>query len=338
MREKSFERVYYFHGDDDFLKDSLAREFIDAAVPANARDFDCEVLRGLEVSAEVLDTALATPPLMHERRLVVLRDVTGLRRDARKALSMYLRRPAAGTVLLLVQRAGEKPSAELRDAGAALEFKALAPDRVPRWIEHYTSSALAVAIAPDAVVLLQSVVGNDVPQLAAELAKLASHASDGTITTRDVEAVVGVRHEESLGALLDAVAAKEAVRASRLVDAALAQPKVTLVSIVMALTTQTLALACGRAALDRGLPRAGLDRFLFSLLRESRVYPGRSWGEAVASWTRAVPEWTVGDAGAALASLVIADSAAKDARLTSEEHFLSTLVVSLCMGELCVVA
>ena len=58
MRDRSFERVYYFRGDDDFLKESTARELITAVLDPATRDFNVELIRGDETTAEALDTAL----------------------------------------------------------------------------------------------------------------------------------------------------------------------------------------------------------------------------------------------------------------------------------------
>ena len=63
MREKSFERVYYFFGDNEFLKESTLREFVAAAVGSRMTSVGPDVLRGSELHAEALDTALNTPPL-----------------------------------------------------------------------------------------------------------------------------------------------------------------------------------------------------------------------------------------------------------------------------------
>jgi DNA polymerase III delta subunit len=42
----SFERVYYFHGDDEYLKDDMVRQMIDAVTGAATRDFNLDVRRG----------------------------------------------------------------------------------------------------------------------------------------------------------------------------------------------------------------------------------------------------------------------------------------------------
>src|SRR5262245_29081711 len=111
MRDRSFERVYYFRGDDDFLKEGTARELMAAVLDPSTREFNYEVIRGDETSAEALDTALSTPPMFADRRLVIVRDVHALKKDARAALTAYLARPASDTVLLLVDPAGEEVDA-----------------------------------------------------------------------------------------------------------------------------------------------------------------------------------------------------------------------------------
>ena len=82
---------------------------------------------------------------------------------------------------------------------------------------------LQSTITPGAVDLLISAVGNDLPQLAAELDKLASYASGSEIDEDAVGAVVGVRRGETLGDLLDRVLAHDAPGALALVDHVLAQ-------------------------------------------------------------------------------------------------------------------
>ena len=88
------------------------------------------------------------------------------------------------------------------------------------------------------------------------------------------------------------------------IDHVLTQPKVTAVSVVMALTTQMLALAWARSARDRGFPAVGIERELFALLKEGNAYPGRPWGEAVSAWGRAVSGWTMPELERAISALV----------------------------------
>ena len=74
MRDRSFERVYYFRGDDDFLKESTARELIGAVLDPATRDFNLELIRGDETSRTVrVVTAVAVTVgnrVAHELRAV----------------------------------------------------------------------------------------------------------------------------------------------------------------------------------------------------------------------------------------------------------------------------
>src|SRR6188474_1476992 len=295
IQNRSFERAYYFHGDDEYLKDDMIRQVIDAAVDPSTRDFNFDVRRGNEVDAESLLSLLSTPPMLAERRLVIVRDVQALKKDARVALDRYLAAPAPDVVALLVTPAGAKVDAALSTQVCAVAFEPLTGDRVPKWVVHHVDTVLHSTITPSAVDLLISVVGNDLPQLASELDKLASYANGSEIDEDAVGAVVGIRRGETLGDLLDRVLAHDAPGALALVDHVLAQPKTTAVTVVMALTTQTLALAWARAARDRGFPAVGIERELFNLLKEGSAYPGRPWGEAVSAWSRALSRWTMAE-------------------------------------------
>jgi DNA polymerase-3 subunit delta len=331
LKKRVFDPVYYLFGDDDFLKEGASRDIVDAAVDASMRDFNLEIRRASELDAEGLDALLGTPPMLAERRVVVLRDVDKLKKPARAVLDRYLARPAHDTVLVLVAPAGVKADKGLSERATAIEWAPLDGARLPNWVVHHARSALGRAITPDAVTLLVEAVGSDLAQLAVELEKLASYCAE-TIDERAVSDIVGVRRGESLGDLLDAVAAKDVATALRLIPTVLQLPKTTGVSIVMALTTQTLALGYAEAALASGLPPRGLFPELMALLKETGSYPGRPWGEAVTAWTKHAARWTAAEIESALAALLFADAALKDTRLSSVEQQLTTLVLALCGG------
>lgn len=329
LKNGSFDPVYYFHGDDDYLKEARTRKLVDAAVEPTTRDFNLEQRRGAETDAESLDALLSTPPLLAERRVVVLRDVDKLKKDPRKLLDTYLKRPAADTVLVLLSSAGAKADKTLTERCTAVEFTPLTGDRVPKWVTYQVETVLHRTITTDAVTLLVEAVGDDLAQLAMELEKLVSY-SDDVIDEHAVASVVGVRRGESLGDLLDAVAARDATRSLALLSGVLQQPKTSAVSIIMNLTTQTLALGYGEAARARGLQPRALYQEYMSLLKESGAFPGRPWGEAVNAWTKHTDRWTAGAIDAALVALLRADESLKETRLSSDEQLLISLVLTLC--------
>src|SRR5215469_1011903 len=113
--------VYYLYGDDDFRKDDAASAALAMAVEPSSRGFDLDVRRANDLDAEAIVTLLETPPLAGPRRAVAIRDVHGLKKDARRELERYLEHPAADLLLLLVAAAGEKVDRTLSERTVAVE-------------------------------------------------------------------------------------------------------------------------------------------------------------------------------------------------------------------------
>ncbi|HEY9450258.1 MAG TPA: DNA polymerase III subunit delta [Gemmatimonadaceae bacterium] len=341
LRAGAFAGAYCVYGDDDFLKERAVKGLIEAAVDPATRDFNLDVRAAADLDAETLGTLLSTPPMMAERRVVVVRDGAALKKDARAALDRYLETIAArpdapaDVVLVIVLASGEKgkPDKTLLSRTLSTEFAPLSWDRLPKWIAHHATTELGVAITPEAAELLQHAVGNNLEALSSELDKLASYVRGGEIDESAVAAVVGVRRGETLADFLDVVAHRDAARALALVPHILAQPKTTAVSVVMALTTQALALAWGNAMCATGLPASRLEREYFGFLKSAGgPYTGRPWGDAARAWAAAAGLWDAASLDAALDSLLSADVALKDTRVSSDEQILATLVLALCAG------
>ncbi|HEX4602277.1 MAG TPA: DNA polymerase III subunit delta, partial [Gemmatimonadales bacterium] len=211
--------VYYLHGDEDVLKDEAVRALLDRAVEPAARDFNVDQRSAAELDPAALHALVNTPPLLAERRAVVIRGLEQLRKTAkvREELGRYLDSPNPTTLLVLVQGAGEPPDADLARRATVVAIEPLPPERLERWLAH-RAGQLGATLAPDAVALLVSAVGNDLASLARELEKLAAVAADRTVTRDDVASLVGVRRGETVQDLVEAALERRASAAARLVE------------------------------------------------------------------------------------------------------------------------
>jgi DNA polymerase-3 subunit delta len=269
--------------------------------------------------------------MMADRRVVVLRDVPSLKKDARLVLDRYLKSPASDTTLVLVAPAGAKADKGIDGANVtSIEFAALSDRDVTDWLEQQARDVHGTTITAEAASLLQEAVGNDAAFLAAELDKLASYANGRPIDEDAVGDIVGARRGETMGDFLDRVAERDAPAALALVDHILTLPKSGAVPIIMALTTQTLAIGWARHARDRGLPAQRLESEFYGLLKETNAFPMRPWGDAVKCWARNVAKWDAASIEQALTVLLAADRAAKDTRLSSDEQLVASVVCALC--------
>jgi DNA polymerase III subunit delta len=330
IKDRDFAPAYLFWGDDEWRKDAALRELLRGAVDPASRDFNLDQLRGADLDAEAVGTVLGTPPMMADRRVVVIRDVSGMKKGARAALDRYLAKPAADLVVALTVPAGVKPEAALTNRCFSLQVNPVSGAELEKWIVKQTSERFGAQITPKAVALLQSAVGDDAGSLMMELDKAASYVLGGIIDEAAVEAVVGIRHGETSSDLLDAVAARNVTHAMALVAPVLALPKTSGVGIAMALATQTAALGWGAAQRAKGVPLNRLAKEYFDLLKRTGAFPGRPWGEATSAWTKYAPQWTVDEAERGLRAILRADERLKDTRASNDEQVLTSLVLELC--------
>ena len=329
LESGAFAPAYLFLGDDDYLKEEKVRAVMTAATDPATRDFNLEVLRATDVDARAIGTALSALPMMAPRRVVVIRDAGALKKDARTVLTKYLEHPAPDTVLVLVVAAGTKPDEAWVTRTEAIDFRSLTEDELVKWVLQHTKQ-LGVTITPSAAVLLANATGNDLALLAGEIEKARNYSGSAPIDDVAVEATVGVRHGETLGDLLDRVADGDGLGAIALLERVLLQPKTTGVSVVMALTTQTLAIGWALAAKARGLAQHRLESEFYGLLKENTSsVTGRPWSEAVKAWVRGTRHWDEAGAAAALRLLLAADRALKDTKVSSEEQMLTSLLLAM---------
>src|SRR5258707_8876655 len=108
--------VYLLHGDEDVLKDEAVRALFDAAVDPAARDFNFDSRFAADLDAEAFHALVNTPPMLADRRAVVLRRLDQLRKrksKLRDELVRYLSAPNPPTLLVLVVGAGGDPDPEV---------------------------------------------------------------------------------------------------------------------------------------------------------------------------------------------------------------------------------
>src|SRR5438034_1314442 len=156
------EPVYLLHGDEDVLKDEAIRALVDTAV-GSSRDFNLDVRFAPDLTPESFHALVNTPPMLAERRAVVLRGVEQLgkrKTKLRDEVVRYLASPNPTTLLVLVVAAGEEPDADFVRASTSVALDALAAERVPRWVQHHAST-LGLDLAADAPGLLLKAVGED---------------------------------------------------------------------------------------------------------------------------------------------------------------------------------
>jgi DNA polymerase-3 subunit delta len=264
LRMKGKGGAFFLFGGDGFRKEEEAKALVDWHLDPGTRDFNYDPMRGSEVSVEDMASILATPPMMAEWRVVLLREVEALASSsrAREALLEIVSSPPPGLALILLATIPKSSSAkfyqELKKRTQSMEFKEVSPNDVPGWVIDWAESRHGRAVTPDAARALAAGVGTDLGVLSQELEKLNTLVEDGNpIDLEAVQAAGTHVPTEDRWMWMDRVGHKKFDGALEGLGVLFTQGE-SGVGLTMGLTTHLLRLALlragGAAALEAALP------------------------------------------------------------------------------------
>ncbi len=323
--------VYYLHGAEDILKDEAVRSIIDRTLDPSLRDFNLDQRSASQLDPESLFSLCATLPMMAERRVVVLRDVEGLKRKpkVRAVLLEYLERPSPETVLVLVQGSGEESEdKEIARRAQSVTCAPLPPERVLKWLQNRAAAA-GLKLEETAAAHLVRSIGTELGPLISELAKLAALPEGETLTVERVGELVGVRHGETVFDWRDALFDGRTPEAIRLLGPILDQPGSSGVKVVTLAGTTLIGIGIARGLMDRGLRARALDDAVFETIRRVRVFGLLPWSEEKARWIRWAGSWPARRVRAGLRAALEADRMLKDTTISDERGILADMVLRM---------
>ncbi len=331
IRRGDLAPVYYLTGDEDVLKDELVSFVLQQAVDPASRDFNLDVRSAGDVDGESLHTLVETPPMLAERRVVVIKNLEQWRKNTKvwQVLEQYVANPSPTTVLLLIHGAGEAPNAKLRQHAAHVNLEPLRPERLARWVQRKVKDT-GFAIEPDAVDHLVNAVSGDLSQLAMEVEKLAAAAPDDRpLSVQDVSQFVGIRRGETPHDWVSAVLTRDIPQAVGMLERVLAGSGVSAVRLVGMLGTALVGVRLARALLDAGTPPARAEGAVLKEIQRARPHGLGSWKTEARRWTAAAGCWTGGELDRALREAYRADRALKSTTTSADAGTLSDMLLTL---------
>jgi len=310
--------AFYVAGDEEHMREQAVARIVAAHLEEATRDFNFDQLRGADVVPEALASLLATPPMMAEWRVVVVREAQALSARARDVIAAVAAAPPPGLVLI-VSAPGTKAKFydELKKHARSVEFKPLDAMDAPGWLIEAAQTEHGVEMEVDAARALVAGLGTQLGILSSELAKLAAYVRGReTITLADVRAVCGAVPRYDRWAWFDLIGERRIAEALQQLPVLLESGE-SGVALVMGMTTQLLrvALVCagGQGALEQVLPAN--QRWL---------------GRRIAPQAR---RWTLSEADAALGELLRTERLLKSASLTERQAVEELLLRLAAIGE-----
>lgn len=313
--------VFFLHGEDEHRKGEAIKALVDAHLDPGTGDFNLDVVQASEVNVEDFARILATPPMMAERRVVVVRGAEAFAGAARpRDLVLGLvANPPPDLVLILSARIPDRSKAKFYQTlirnTRSIEFAAITPDDVPGWLMEETTLRFGTTIDADAATALGQAVGANLGILSQELEKLAAVAGNGRrITLEHVRAAGTVLPKQDRWKWFDLVGARRFAEAVASVRVLLNQGE-SGVGLVVGLSTHLLRI---------GLVVEGGPRALEAVLPPHQKWLSRQIGVQAGAWSK-------DGIRLAVLSLLRVDRLLKASSLSDEHHleeWLFTLMSS----------
>lgn len=192
---------------EEFNRNRSEKVILDLIVPAEMRDFNYDLLDGSRLDGSQLAVLCREYPMMHDTRVVLVRDADKIRATAWEELMQYLSGPSESTVLILSAAKLDKRRnyyKKIKSAGRIVEFKPPPPEQMPGWIQSWLAEhnrqisweqaqTLADQIEPRLNLVVQ------------EMEKLLTISLDSDeITDTHIEQCIGVSREFSIFELTNA--------------------------------------------------------------------------------------------------------------------------------------
>jgi DNA polymerase-3 subunit delta len=329
-------RAIYLYGEEDVLKDEALRVILDAVVDPGLRDFNYDVRSAGSLDPDAVEALCTTLPMMADRRLVVIRDVESWNKRARAkaAVLRYLEKPAAETVLVLLQGAPRKDDerteadADLTKLTCAVEVERVSPKLAEKWVVKRAEERGVVLTAEAAAHLVKAVDG-DLGAARSELDKLAGLGGEAQVTLEQVTSLLGIRHGETQADWSDAVLQDQPGRAAAMLPHLLSQSGASGVGLLIQLGTHLVGLGIARAHYDRGQRGGGLQGAVFNSILKARPAGRLDYKGSAAKWCAVVGAWPRWRIDVAIVAALGADQRLKNTTLTDERGVLVDLIMQL---------
>ena len=298
--------VYFLFGEEEYLKEELAAAVVAAHLDPTTRDFNFDQIRGGDTTPEALASIIATPPMMAEWRVVVVRDAQALATSARMraVIEAALQQNLPGLALVLVATLPAAAKAQiyekLKKQATAVAFPLLNAADVPGWLMERASTD-GYALPAKAAQAMATAMGAELGVLIQELKKLYEFTGDRKkITLADVAQVVGSVPRQNRWEWFDMLGERRFAEARAALPVLLDSGE-TGVGLIIGMGSHFIRLGIlahgGEKALEAALPphqrwlanrlarqarkwqRAQLDEAIDQLLRADRLLKSSNLGE-----------------------------------------------------------
>lgn len=218
----NYRAVNILHGEEGYYIDELVKLF-EQIIPKDDRDIALTNIYapGVEKPQAIIDVCRSLP-MMTDIQVVIVRELQNQSASFIDKLAPYVKEPTPSTILVLVSRGDKIKGKELlkacsKDKAAVYESAKVWDSQLPKLIADYVKSK-GMTIDPKASDMLADFIGANLSQLFNEIDKLVQILGNrAMITPEAVERNIGISKDFNNFELVDAIAARDYAKMTRIV-------------------------------------------------------------------------------------------------------------------------
>lgn len=223
LKAGKFMPSYLLMGEEAYYIDQISDYIAEHALKPEERDFNQQIIFGADTTAAQIADLARSYPVMAERQVIIVKEAQNLKNWDQ--LEKYLEKPARTTVLVICHKNGPLDGrkrtllARFKAAGVVFDSKKKRDYELPAFIEGYLRRRTKATIENKAAQMMADHIGSDLNRLTGELDKLILSLTNGEtrITPQMVEQRIGISKDFNAFELKSAIAAKDVVKANRIV-------------------------------------------------------------------------------------------------------------------------
>ncbi|MFV0328905.1 MAG: DNA polymerase III subunit delta [Dysgonomonas sp.] len=222
IKARKYKPVYLLMGDEPYYIDELTEMLTSSVLPEEERDFNQNILYGMETDVRTVITLARSYPMMSDYQLIVIKEAQNLSKI--EELEVYVKNPLNTTILVLNYKNGsldkrKKLYAEIDKQGVIMESKKIPDYKIPAFISSYIQSK-NLSIDQKSAQMLSDYLGNDLSKITNEVAKLliAIPPNQRQITAELIEENIGISKDFNNFELLNAIINKNIFKVNQIAD------------------------------------------------------------------------------------------------------------------------
>lgn len=228
---------YFFTDEESYLKDKAFSLIKEALVPDNLVDFNYEIFFGEETRANQVMETLQSPPMMVDKKLVVLRNFQAMHIAHKNKILAYLQKPIPDAVLIIeTDKVNVYSGMYAKLAKTISTYFFYHPYNESEAIRFLREEARTMqkSIDNEAARIMVDYIGLNFLELHSELEKVALFiGSQQAITTEDVKKSIGISKGNTIYELQNALALRNCRQGIKVLENLLANNVAPVLIIIM---------------------------------------------------------------------------------------------------------